>query len=45
MSDSDGDTLIRNAAFAHIRRLNENHDHLTAEMLSAGFEFQGGGCR
>lgn len=41
MSNSDADRLIRNAAFAHIRRLNESHDHLTADILSAGFEFDG----
>jgi putative restriction endonuclease len=34
------DTLMRFAAFDHIRRLNEVHDHLTATELKPGFLFQ-----
>jgi putative restriction endonuclease len=41
MNATYSDTLIRNAAFDHIRRLTEVHDHLPAERLSAGFDFQG----
>jgi putative restriction endonuclease len=41
MSAIDSDTLIRNAAFDHVRRLNEVHDHLSANILGSGFEFQG----
>ena len=35
------DTLMRLAAFEHVRRLTEIHDHLTAKLLSAGFDFEG----
>lgn len=35
------DTQIRLAAFEHVRRLGEIHDHLTAGDLNAGFVFQG----
>ena len=35
------DTLMRVAAFDHVRRLNEIHDHLTATELKPGFIFQG----
>lgn len=38
------DTLMRMAAFAHVRRLGEIHDHLTATDLKPGFVFQGEGC-
>jgi putative restriction endonuclease len=34
------DTLMRLAAFEHIRGLNEVHDHLTAAELKPGFLFQ-----
>jgi putative restriction endonuclease len=34
------DTLMRLAAFEHIRRLNEVHDHLTAAELKPGFLFR-----
>jgi hypothetical protein len=34
------DTLIRMAAFNHVRRLGEIHDHLTAAELNPGFVFQ-----
>jgi putative restriction endonuclease len=37
----DIDTAIRQAAFAHLRRLIELRDVLTAQDLAAGFEFQG----
>ena len=39
MSDNDRDTLIRMAAFEHVRRLSEVHDHLTADELKPGFVF------
>ena len=39
--ESDRDTLIRLAAFDHIRRLSETHDHLTARELRPGFVFAG----
>jgi putative restriction endonuclease len=32
---------MRMAAFEHVRRLNEVHDHLTATELKPGFVFQG----
>src|SRR5882672_8569551 len=35
------DTLMRTAAFEHVRRLGEVHDHLTAAELKPGFVFQG----
>jgi hypothetical protein len=35
------DTLMRTAAFEHVRRLSEIHDHLTAAELKPGFMFQG----
>ncbi len=35
------DTLMRMAAFEHVRRLGEVHDHLTATELKPGFVFQG----
>jgi putative restriction endonuclease len=34
------DTTMRLAAFEHIRRLNEVHDHLTAAELKPGFLFR-----
>jgi putative restriction endonuclease len=37
----DRDTLIRMAAFEHVRRLGEVHDHLTANELKPGFIFEG----
>ena len=37
MSDNDRDTLMRMAAFEHVRRLGEVHDHLTADELKPGF--------
>lgn len=38
---TDRDTIIRAAAFEHIRSLNERHDHLTAAELKPGFAFMG----
>jgi putative restriction endonuclease len=35
------DTLMRLAAFEHVGRLGEIHDHLTATDLKPGFVFQG----
>lgn len=40
MSDLDLDTLIRTAAFKHVRQLGEIHGHLTANELKPGFFFQ-----
>jgi putative restriction endonuclease len=42
MIDSETqDSLLRAAAFQHVRRLQEVHDHLTADHLRAGFIYQG----
>ena len=41
MSDNDRDTLMRMAAFEHVRRLSEMYNHLTANELSPGFVFEG----
>ena len=41
MSEQDVDTLIRIAAFEHVRQLAEVHDHLTATELKPGFVFGG----
>src|ERR1700722_6392302 len=41
MADADRDTLIRLAAFEHVRRLSEVHDHLTTTELKPGFSFEG----
>src|SRR5436190_9282617 len=41
MTTDDSDTLIRMAAFEHVRMLGEIHDHLTATELKPGFVFQG----
>lgn len=41
MSDADRDTLMRMAAFDHVRRLAQVRDHLTANDLKPGFIFQG----
>lgn len=35
------DAVVRNAAFEHVRRLQETHDALTSNHLRAGFMFQG----
>lgn len=37
----NADTLIRLAAFEHVRRLAEVRDHLTAKDLAPGFMFEG----
>ena len=42
MDESDRDMLMRVAAFEHVRRLGEIHDHLTATELKPGFVFNGG---
>ncbi|HUS95780.1 MAG TPA: HNH endonuclease, partial [Hyphomicrobiaceae bacterium] len=41
MADADRDTRLRMAAFEHVRRMNEIHDHLTANELKPGFVFDG----
>lgn len=41
MDGTDRDTVMRMAAFEHVRRLNEVHDHLTATELKPGFLFEG----
>jgi putative restriction endonuclease len=39
--DPDTDTLMRMAAFEHVRRLSELYDHLTAAEFKPGFIFDG----
>jgi putative restriction endonuclease len=41
MDEADRDTLMRMAAFEHVRRLGEVHDHLTPTELTPGFIFDG----
>ena len=41
MDEPDPDTLMRMAAFEHVRRLGEVHDHLTAAEFKPGFVFDG----
>lgn len=41
MDEASRDTLTRMAAFEHVRRLGELHDHLTAAELRPGFVFEG----
>jgi putative restriction endonuclease len=41
MPDANRDTLLRLAAFEHVRRLNDAHGHLTANELKPGFMFDG----
>lgn len=41
ISLDERDTQMRVAAFEHVRRLNEVHDHLTANELKPGFVFSG----
>jgi len=41
MAGDDLDTSMRLAAFEHVRRLSETHDHLTAADLKPGFQFRG----
>jgi putative restriction endonuclease len=40
MDDRDRETLMRLAAFDHVRRLSEVRDHLTATDLKPGFVFE-----
>lgn len=40
MTDLNADTLIRAAAFEHVRKLGEIYVHLTANELKPGFLFQ-----
>ena len=39
--ESEDDAVLRKAAFEHVRRLGEIHDHLTAPEMKPGFEFRG----
>ena len=41
MNPDDTDTLMRLAAFEHVRRLSELHNHLTSKELKPGFIFGG----
>ena len=41
MADVDRDTPLRLAAFEHVRKLGETHDHLTVIELKPGFVFEG----
>jgi len=41
MHDDALDTSMRMAAFEHVRRLGEIHEHLSANELKPGFEFNG----
>ena len=41
MAHVDRDTPLRLAAFEHVRKLGEIHDHLTATELKPGFVFEG----
>ena len=41
MNDSDPDTLMRRAAFDHVRNLHETHSYLTANEFKQGFRFEG----
>lgn len=41
ISTADTDSLMRMAAFEHVRRLSDLRDHLTAKELRAGFVFDG----
>jgi putative restriction endonuclease len=41
LTDYDRDSSMRMAAFEHVRRLNEIHDHLTANELKPGFIYRG----
>ena len=41
MSPDDPDTLMRLAAFEHVRRLSELHNHLTSKELRPGFNVDG----
>jgi putative restriction endonuclease len=41
IAEADRDLLIRIAAFEHVRKLGETHNHLTANELRPGFVFNG----
>ena len=41
MADVDRDTPLRLAAFEHVQRLGEIHDHLTATELRLRFRLRG----
>jgi putative restriction endonuclease len=41
ITDDTRDTRMRMAAFEHVRRLGEIHDHLTETEMKPGFVFQG----
>lgn len=41
MRTEDSDSRMRIAAFEHVRRLSDRHDHLTQKELSPGFIFEG----
>ncbi len=41
MEVSITDVLMRDAAFEQVRRLQQTHDALTAEVLKGGFQFEG----
>ncbi len=41
MAEPGGEVGLRMAAFEHVRRLNEVHDHLTFVELFPGFTFLG----
>ncbi len=41
MIDHGRDTMMRLAAFEHVRTLSEVHDHLARKELEPGFVFQG----
>jgi putative restriction endonuclease len=41
LTDYDRDSSMRMAAFEHVRRLNEIHDHLTANELKPGYIYRG----
>ncbi len=41
MADHERDTLMRMAAFEHVRGLSEVYDHLTVNELKPGFVFDG----
>lgn len=39
--DEFNDQRVREAAFAHVRRLNATREHLTSADLASGFQFEG----
>src|SRR5271167_2872442 len=41
MDETGQDAVLRMAAFEHVRKLGETHDHLTAAELKPGFMFDG----